>query len=111
MKARPTFHPTYIRQWRKSRGLSLEQLSDRIETMTGKAITYPTLSRIERGLIAYTQPVLEAVAGAIGCAPADLLRSPDQIENELADYLMKLDAARQRRALRVLQALEREEAA
>lgn len=35
--------------------------------------THATLSRIERGLLPYSQPLLEATADALGCAPPDLL--------------------------------------
>lgn len=39
--------------------------------------TKASLSRIERGLQPYSQPLLEALAEALGCEPADLLmRNP-----------------------------------
>ena len=63
--------PTFIRQWREHRGLSLERLADRLST------TKASLSRIERGLQPYSQPLLEALAEALICSPADLLmRNP-----------------------------------
>lgn len=67
--------PTYIRQWREHRGLSLERLADRLGT------TKASLSRIERGLQPYSQPTLEALAAALACEPADLLmRNPTDPE-------------------------------
>jgi transcriptional regulator with XRE-family HTH domain len=48
--------PTYIRQWRESRGLTLEQLAEAI------GVTHPTLSRIENGKVAYTEERLERIA-------------------------------------------------
>ena len=72
-KAPPS--PTYIRQWREHRGLSLERLADRLGT------TKASLSRIERGLQPYSQPMLEALAAALMCEPADLLmRDPTDPE-------------------------------
>lgn len=63
--------PTFIRHWREYRGLSLERLADRLST------TKASLSRIERGLQPYSQPLLEALAEALICTPADLLmRNP-----------------------------------
>jgi transcriptional regulator with XRE-family HTH domain len=67
--------PTFIREWRQSRGLTLEQLSDRI------GITHASLSRIERGLQPYSQPLLEAIADALQTEPASLLmRNPGDPE-------------------------------
>ena len=66
-RKRPQFRRTFIRQWREHRGLTLEQLADRIET------THATLSRIERGLQPYSQPLLEALAEALMTDEASLL--------------------------------------
>jgi transcriptional regulator with XRE-family HTH domain len=70
---KPKHRKTYIREWRKHRGLNQEQLAARVET------TQETISRLERGEIAYTQPMLEAVAEALNCGPADLImRDPSK---------------------------------
>ena len=66
---------TFIREWRLSRGLTLEQLAERI------GITHASLSRIERGLQPYSQPLLEALADALQTEPASLLmRNPSDPE-------------------------------
>lgn len=71
----PKFHPTFIRQWRKKRGLSQERLADRVG-MTGG-----NLSEIENGNTGYTQATLEALAEALQCSAADLLiRDPSDPE-------------------------------
>jgi transcriptional regulator with XRE-family HTH domain len=59
--------PTFIKEWRKHRGLTQDQLASRLE------MAQPTVARIERGEISYTQPVLEAMADALRCEPADLI--------------------------------------
>src|ERR1051326_3870459 len=62
---------TFIRDCRQPRGLTLQKLADRI------GITHASLSRIERGLQPYSQPLLEALADALQTEPASLLmRNP-----------------------------------
>lgn len=71
----PKFRPTFIRQWRKKRGLTLDQLADRVG-MTGG-----NLSEIENGHTGYTQATLEALADALQCEAVDLLiRDPSDPE-------------------------------
>jgi transcriptional regulator with XRE-family HTH domain len=57
----------FIREWRKHRGLTQEQLAERI------GITKSYLSKIEGGKKRYDQPFLEAAAVALRCDPADLI--------------------------------------
>jgi transcriptional regulator with XRE-family HTH domain len=57
----------YIREWRKHRGLTQEQLAERI------GITKSYVSKIESGKKRYDQPFLEAAAVVLQCEPADLL--------------------------------------
>lgn len=77
LKAHPPYRLTFIRQWRESAPLTLERLADRIGS------THATLSRIERGLLPYSQPMLEALANALNTDPASLLirdpRDPEGI--------------------------------
>lgn len=80
-RPKPHFRRTYIRQWRETRGLTLEQLSDRVGESLGTGFTHASLSRIERGLQPYSQPVLEAIAHALQTDVASLLmRDPTQDE-------------------------------
>lgn len=61
----------HIKEWRKFRQLTQEQLADRI------GIDKSYLSKIENGKKRYDQPFLEAAAQALRCEPADLLiRNP-----------------------------------
>jgi transcriptional regulator with XRE-family HTH domain len=63
----------YIKEWRKHRGLTQEQLAERI----GIARSY--LTKIERGDRRYDQPFLEAAADALRCEPGDLImRDPTE---------------------------------
>jgi transcriptional regulator with XRE-family HTH domain len=66
---------TFFKEWRLHRGLSQEQLADRLETSVA------SISRIESGTQPYTQDVLEALAEALTTDPASLLmRNPDDPE-------------------------------
>lgn len=66
---------TFIKEWRNHRGLSQEQLADRLETSVA------SISRIENGTQPYTQDVLEALADALMTDPASLLmRNPEDPE-------------------------------
>lgn len=63
----------FIREWRKYRGLTQEQLADRM----GIARSY--VSHVEKGNRRYDQLFLEAAAQALNCEPADLImRDPGQ---------------------------------
>lgn len=61
----------FIKEWRKHRGLTQEQLADRIGVATS------SISQLERFQQGYSQATLEAIAYALQCEPADLLvRNP-----------------------------------
>jgi transcriptional regulator with XRE-family HTH domain len=67
--------PHFIREWRKFRGLTQEQLAERI------GISRPQLSKVEKGARKYDQAFLEAAAEELRCAVADLLvRDPTSPE-------------------------------
>lgn len=86
-KVRPIPKPKkahhFIREWRKYRGLTQEQLALRIDGTSG------AISQLENGIINYTQPTLEAIAYALMCEPGDLLSRDPAKEGEVVD-LMRL---------------------
>lgn len=57
----------FIKQWREYRGLTQEQLADRLHT------TKANISRIENRVQGYTQDFLEACADALQTDPASLI--------------------------------------
>jgi transcriptional regulator with XRE-family HTH domain len=67
VRQRIQYQPTFVRPWREHRNLTLERLADRI------GITHASLSRVERGLQPYSQPMLEALAEALATDTASLL--------------------------------------
>lgn len=71
MRRTQKFRKTFIREWRKHRYLTLEQLAARLD------MTASHLSMLERGERGYTQETLELVAEALNTDPASLLmRNP-----------------------------------
>lgn len=91
--------PTFIRAWRKFRGLTLERLAERVEMTAGN------LSQIERGETAYTQNTLEALAEALRCAPADLLMRDPRISDSPWSIWEALKPEKRRQAIKLLKAL------
>lgn len=74
MAKEPRFTPTFIREWRKHRGYSLDQLAERVPMDKGN------LSKIERGLLPYNQELLERMADALMTDPASLImRNPSNV--------------------------------
>lgn len=73
--AKESRHPGhFLREWRKYRGYTLEQVADRVGT------THATLSRIERGKLPYNQALLEILADAYSTDPASLIiRNPSGV--------------------------------
>lgn len=107
--AEAPFRKTYIKQWRKLRRLSLRQLAERLESTPGGDLlaSHASLSRIENGIQAYTQPVLEAVAVALDCTVLDLLGSNPEKEGELVDIVRHLEPDKHRQALDYLRFLSK----
>ena len=79
-KNQQQFRRTFIRQWRKHRGLTLEQLAARLGDMVPS-----NLSMLERGLRGYVQPTLERIAVELGTnAPTLLSRGPEDGDDIMA---------------------------
>jgi transcriptional regulator with XRE-family HTH domain len=75
------FRKTYIKQWRKHRGLTQEQLSSRLDELGQHDMGPSALSMLENGHRGYTQANLEAIAEALQTDVASLLmRNPTDPE-------------------------------
>lgn len=98
----PEKHPGhYIQQWRQFRApLSQERPAHRVGLSTA------SISRLENGKQPYNQELLELLADALGCEPADLLRPPpDPARLQAIDLLERIPADKQDVAIRMLRAL------
>ena len=71
--ARP--RKTYFREWREYRGLTLEQLADRLDT--GKS----AVRKIEAGENKWNESTLYAWAEALSCEPTDLISRDPKAED------------------------------
>lgn len=65
-----TWRKTYLREWREFNNRSLESVAAQM------GLTHGQLSKIERGLHPYSQPVLEIAALEFGCSVTDILSRP-----------------------------------
>lgn len=99
--ANAPFRRTFIREWREYKGLTQEQLADRLEGV----ITQGALSRLERGLSGYTQASLEAIAYALGCDPGDLIGRLPGAPHELTLIVNKLPPEKKQQAIAILKAI------
>ena len=100
-------HPAhYIKEWRSHRGLSLRKLADRMESKEGEElISAMSLSRIERGIQPYSEPILEALSVALNTTPWALISVNPLIEGDVVDmfkYLRGMSQEQRQKALRLL---------
>lgn len=107
----------FLRQWRQSKDLTLEQVAERIVILSAerrdtlndptarpRGMTHATLSRIERGKLPYSQPLLEMLGEIYQTDPASLLmRDPSDPEGLWSIY-DQLNAAERARAVAILKA-------
>lgn len=96
-----TSRATFIREWRKYRGLTLEQLAEKAGTDHGN------LSKIERGLKTYKQKLLEGIAAALDTTPASLLGRNPYDQEEIGSLWQDLTPADRERGRDLLEALKR----
>lgn len=87
IQPRKQHRKTFIREWRKYRNLTLEQLADRVD-MQASALSY-----LERGQSAYTQGTLEALADALMTSVPSLLTVDPNKEGEVVDLMRILQNA------------------
>src|SRR5215213_11449210 len=92
---------TFIRHWRKHRGLTLDQLSGRV------GVTPGAISQLERGIVSYTQPMLEALADALSCEPADLLTRDPAASETLWSVYREMQPDQRSQAIEILRTLIR----
>lgn len=101
---------TYIREWRKHRGLSLERLVQRLEAEPGgdPIVSITSLNRIERGTQPCKLDVLYALAEALDTTPMELMTVNPLVDGKVIDLmaiLRKLPDDKIETATRLLEAI------
>ena|ERR1700681_302597 len=92
----------FIKAWRLHRDLTQERLAERV------GVTHGALSQLERGLMNYTQPMLEALADALQCEPQDLIMRDANSEIwSVFDAILKLPPAEQKRIVAIIEAVRK----
>lgn len=95
--------PNRIREWRRYRDMSQEELAARVGT------TSQSIGRYEKGARTVTIDQLEVLATALGCKPADLLPDPEsslsETERQLLERFDQLDEGRKVALMQVLDAM------
>ena len=91
----------FIKEWRKHRGLTQEQLAERIGWSPG------AVSQLETGRASYTQPILEAIAEELRCSPGDLLMRDPTDHEAVWSIWDNLDQPAKNQAIRVLRTFQK----
>ena len=90
----------FLREWRRHRGLTQEQLAARLE------IDRTIISKIETAKLDYHQQFLEAAAAALNCDPADLIMRDPTAPAAIWSIWDQIPEADKPRALAILEALK-----
>jgi len=84
-KVRPIPKPErpryYFRAWRKYRGLTQEQLAERV------GMSVSSVSQVETGKQGFTDESLSSFAVALDCTPGDLLSRDPNIDSAIFDLM------------------------
>ncbi|MEJ0094520.1 MAG: hypothetical protein WDN46_14115 [Methylocella sp.] len=87
--------------------MSLRKLAARLEETPGgeELISHASLQRIESGKQPYSEPILNALAAAFDIEPWMLLEMHPERGGAVVDLLIHLDAATQKQALKLIEAI------
>lgn len=90
----------FFREWRKFHNLNQEKLASRVGIGQGY------LSKLESGAAEYNQELLEALAEALNCRPADLIMRPPGQDEDIRLVWSQLSPAKQKQALGIIKLLK-----
>lgn len=97
--------PTFIKAWRKHRGLTLEGLVESLSHRLHYEISDGQLSRVERGLSPYSQDLLEAIAIVLDTKATHLIHLAPETEETARELFEGMTEEEQREAAAILRAL------
>jgi transcriptional regulator with XRE-family HTH domain len=87
-RLRPLYQRTFIKAWRERRGMSQEELAERVgehlleNEISDKGYTHASIGRIENGRIPYSQPIMEGISKALRVPVTALIAQPPPAEGE-----------------------------
>lgn len=98
----------YLKQWRKHRGLTQEQVVNRLAILEDPQVptTTASLSRLENGNQQVSLPVLHALAEIYNCESWELIARDPTKEGMVIDMLRRLDEKRQAQVAAFILGLE-----
>lgn len=101
-------HRTYLKEWRRKKGLTQDQVIDRLAVLDDPLIptTTASLSRLENGKQPYSQRILEALAEVYDTEPDELIGRDPTKEGKVIDMVRRLDEKRQAQIAAFIRALE-----
>ena len=94
----------YLRQHREAKGLTLQQVADRIETTDGEPVGRGTISRWETKKRGLGENVIAAYAEAIGVETGALYKPPSN-EPSLDELAAKLPRELRQKAIEIITVL------
>lgn len=100
-------HRIYLKEWRKFRGYTLEQVVDRLAVFDDEKLpkTGASLSRIENRKQQYSERIVEALADVYQCEVTDLLGRDPHKQGSVIDLVAMLDERQRRQAIAIIEAL------
>lgn len=100
----------YLKQWRKHRGLTQEQVVDRLAAFDDPNLpqTAASLSRIENGKQPYGQRIIEALADIYQCEPHEVIGRNPQVAGEVIDMLFALSESQRHQIKVIVEALAKD---
>ena len=99
--ARPKPRDWFLKQWRKHRGLTQDQLAERA------GLSKPFLSQLENGKRQFTHETLVVLADALRCEPADLIMRDPSDPDGLWSIYDQLSAPQRRQVVEIAKTLKR----
>lgn len=98
---KPQRRPHFIKQWRKYKGLTQDQLAERI------GVTGGTISQLETGRINYTQSIIERLAEEFRCSPGDILNVDPTVDRAMWSIWENLDTPARNQVAEIASTFER----
>lgn len=92
--------PFYLKQWRKHRGYTQERLAEMLDMSPGY------LADLENSKRRYNQDILEALAEALTCSPADLLMRDPSRDQGIWSIWDELKPVERQQAEKIIKAIK-----